>query len=119
MMIVGAATAQTKVVLTWTSGNTGTNALPVCPSTSPTSCVTGFTLSMDGTLVAGPTAIGPTVTTYTQTPLPAPGSHAYAIVMNGFDAVGNAVQSAAATTTVTVPAAVTIPEPTGFTVTLK
>lgn len=118
-MVVGAATAQSKVVLTWTSGNTGSNALPACPATSPTSCVTGYTLSMDGTQVAGPSSIGPTATTYTQTPLPAPGSHSYSLVMNGFDALGAAIQSAAATATVTVPAPVTIPAPTGFTVTLK
>jgi hypothetical protein len=119
MLVVGAATAQTKVVLTWTSGNTGASALPACPATSPTSCVTGYTLSMDGTQVAGPTAIGPAATTYTQTPLPTPGTHAYSLVMNGFDGVGSPTQSAAATASVNVPAPVNIPAPTGFTVVLK
>src|ERR1700761_4235057 len=87
MLLVGAATAQTKVVLTWTSGNTGTNALPVCPATSPTACVSGYRMSRDGTQIAGESVIGPTLTTYTDTPLPSPGSHTYSLIMVGFDGV--------------------------------
>jgi hypothetical protein len=119
MMAFGAAVAQTSIVFTWTNGNTGSTALPVCPATSPKACASGFTLSMDGTQIAGPSSIGPTVTTYTQTPLPAVGSHSYSIVMNGFDATGAAIQSTAATATVNVPAPVVIPPPTGLKVTLQ
>src|SRR6201996_8357020 len=97
------AFGQSKIVFTWTSGNVGSIALPACSSTVTTSCVTGYTLTMDSTTtVAGPSSIGPTLTTFTQTPLPAVGSHSYSLVMNGFDAVGNAIVSGAATTTVTV-----------------
>lgn len=109
-----AAMAQTKVVFAWTNGNTGTNVLPVCPATNPTSCVSGYRLSMDGTQVAGESNIGPTLTTYTQTPLPAVGNHSYSLVMVGFDATGTAIASSAATTTVNVAAPVTINPPSGF-----
>jgi len=119
VFLVSAAHAQTKVVLTWTSGNTGSSALPTCPATNPTSCVTGFTLTMDGTQVAGPSSIGPTATTYTQTPLPAVGNHAYSLCMNGFDAVGAAIVSSSATATVNVAAPVTLNPPTGFKVVLQ
>lgn len=110
------AMAQThEITFTWTNGNTGTSALPACTSTVTTSCVSGFTLTMDSaTVVAGPTAIGPALATYTQTPAPAIGTHAYSLVMNGFDGLGNAITSSAATTSVVVPAPVTINPPTGF-----
>ncbi len=119
MMAFGAAIAQSKVVLTWTSGNTGSNALPACPATAPKSCVSGYRLSMDGNQLAAESNIGPTSTTYTQTPLPSPGSHAYSLIMVGFDALGAAISSTPATATVNVPAPVTIPVPAGFTVVLK
>lgn len=119
LAIPGVALAQSKVVLTWANGNTGASALPACPATNPISCVSGFRLSMDGTQIAGESAIGPTVTTYTQTPLPAPGSHSYSLIMVGFDAVGSAIASSAATGTVNVPAPVTLNPPTGFTVKLQ
>ena len=118
-LMVGSAAAQTQVNFTWTSGNTGSTALPACPSSAPKACVSGYRLSMDGTQIAGETAIGPLETSYSQTPLPAPGSHSYSLIMVGFDALGNAIQSGAATATVTVPAVVTIPAPTGFNVQLK
>jgi hypothetical protein len=113
------AMAQSKVVLTWTSGNTGASALPNCPATSPTSCAKGFILSMDGTVIASESTLGINATTYTQTPLPAVGNHTYSLVMTGFDAVGAAIQSTPATATVNVPAPVVLNAPTGFTVKLQ
>lgn len=110
------AMAQTAIVFTWTNGNTGSSAYPACTSTVTKSCVTGFTLMMDGsTTVAGPSSIGPTLTTYTQTPLPAVGTHSYVLTMNGFDGVGNAIVSVGSNmVSVTVPAPVTLNPPTGF-----
>src|SRR5438445_11175342 len=95
-MAAGAAFGQTKVTFTWTNGNTGAGALPACTGSSPTSCVSGYRMSMDGTQIAGESNIGPNATTYTQTPLPAAGTHAYSLIMVGFDAVGGAIQSTAA-----------------------
>ena len=74
---------------------------------------------MDGTQIAGESNIGPAATTYTQTPLPAVGSHNYSLLMVGFDALGAAIASSPATATVNVPAPVTINPPTGFTVKLQ
>lgn len=114
------AMAQSTIVFTWVNGNTGSSAYPACTSTVTKSCVTGFTLTMDGsTTVAGPSSIGPTVTTYTQTPLPAVGTHAYSLVMNGFDGLGNAIVSGAATVSVIIPAPVTLNPPTGFKATIQ
>lgn len=108
------AQAQSKVVLSWVSGNTGSSALPTCPATSPASCVSGFTITMDGTQIAGPSALGPTATTFTQTPLPAVGSHTYSLVENGFDASGKAITSTAVTASLSIAAPVTLNAPTGF-----
>lgn len=113
------AMAQSKVVLNWTSGNTGTSALPACPATSPASCAKGFVLSMDGTVIASESTLGINATTFTQSPLPTVGSHSYSIIMTGFDALGAAIASSPATATVNVPAPVTLNPPTGFSVKLQ
>lgn len=113
------AMAQSKIVLTWTSGNTGANALPACPATSPTSCAKGFVLSMDGTVIASESVLGVSATSFTQTPLPVAGNHNYSLIMTGFDAVGNAIQSTPATATVNVPVPVTLNPPAGFKATLQ
>lgn len=118
MLLVGAATAQSTVVFTWQSGNTGTSALPVCPSTTPASCVSGYRLSMDGTQIAGESVIGPAAVTYTQSTLPANGVHSYSLVMVGFDGTGTAAKSSAATAIVCV-GPCTIKAPAGFSVSLK
>lgn len=108
------AYSQTKVLLTWTNGNTGASALPACPASNPTSCVSGFTLTMDGTQVAGPSTLGPTAVTFTQTPLPAVGNHTYTLCANGFDAFGAAITSSTVTATVNIAAPVTLAPPSGF-----
>lgn len=113
------AQAQSKVILSWVSGNTGSSALPTCPATSPASCVSGFSITMDGTQIAGPSALGPTATTFTQTPLPSVGNHTYSLVENGFDAGGKAIASTAVTASANVPAPVTLNAPTGFKVVLQ
>ena len=124
MMIVGAATAQTKVVFTW--NNTAT----ACSATVTTSCGKTQTLTDVTSLTPSiiTTAILATDTTYTLTPLPTPGVHNYLLVVNGVDGVGNAVTTAGATCgtantpppcTITVPPPFTLPGATGFTVILK
>jgi len=114
MLFSSVAVAQTKVVLTWTTGNTGSKKLPACTVSAPKHCVYGFTLKMDGVQIAGPAKLGVLATTFTQTPLPAKGTHTYSLVMNGYDVVGNALASKADVTTVNVPTITVIPQPTSI-----
>lgn len=107
------AQTPTAVQFTWTDSTS-----PVCTATVTTSCVTGYTLT-DTTVAASPvvisSAIAATATTYTQTPLPAAGTHAYSLVANGKDNTGNAVASAPATASAVIP--FVLAPPTGFVVT--
>ena len=104
------AFAQTSEVLTWT------NTAAACTTTVTTSC--GKTLTLSDVTSLTPlvisSAILPTVSTYTITPLPSAGVHNYLLVVNGFDAVGNAVTSAGATcgtSNTPPPCAITVPPP--------
>jgi hypothetical protein len=108
------AVAQRTVVLTWKSGNVGTAKLPTCSLSTPKRCVYGFTLKMDGIQIAGPAKLGVLATTYTQTTLPAKGTHTYSLVMNGYDVVGNALNSKPDITTIIVPAKTVIPTATSL-----
>lgn len=118
------AFGQTSEVLSWT------NVAPACTTTVTTAC--GKTLTLSDVTSLTPlvisTAILPTVSTYTITPLPSSGVHNYLLVVNGFDSVGNAVTSAGATcgtSNTPPPCAVTVPPPfvlaapTGWTATAK
>lgn len=104
------AFAQTSEVLTWT------NTAPACTATVTTSC--GKTLTLSDVTSLTPLVVSatilPTVATYTITPLPSAGVHNYLLVVNGFDAVGNAVTSNGATcgtSNTPPPCAVTVPPP--------
>jgi hypothetical protein len=114
LLFSGIASAQTKVVLTWVSGNVGTVKLPTCSLSTPKHCVYGFTLKMDGIQIAGPAKLGVLATTYVQTPLPVKGTHTYSLVMNGYDFVGNPLVSKVDVTTVSVPSITVIPKPTSI-----
>jgi hypothetical protein len=110
------AFGQTEVQLSWVSGNPG---VPSCPATSPSACVSGYTISLitnpDAPVVLSST-ISPTATSYTYTvpPLTAAGNEIFGIVANAYNSAGTAVTSSQATTTVSVPAVPPNP-PTGFT----
>lgn len=111
------ATSLTQVTFTWSSGNSATNGWPNCSSTITTTCVSGYTLA-DVTNSASPVVIsaniGATATTYALTPLPAQGSHTYALVTNGVGATtGSTDNSTPVTAVVQVPGAAPNP-PVGF-----
>ena len=114
LLITCSAGAQKTVVLTWKTGNVGTAKLPTCSQNTPKGCVYGFTLKMDGIQIAGPAKLGVLATTYTQTTLPAKGTHTYSLVMNGYDIVGNALNSKPDITTVVVPTKTVVPAATSL-----
>lgn len=80
------------VELTWQSGNP---TLPVCATDG---CVTTYTLTQDGTVIA---TLPASATSYLQTP-PA-GTHTYTLTANALDINGNVVASSPVATTVVVP----------------
>lgn len=100
---VGATAQNNAIAFSWTySAQSGVAA---CPTTgTPTTCVSGFTITdtTAGTTVATPSTINSTTTSYTYTPSAGLyfGTHTFSIVVNGFDNNGNALTSAAVTTTV-------------------
>lgn len=113
------AFAQTAEVYSWT------NVAAACTTTVTTSC--GKTLTLSDVTSLTPAVISatilPTVSSYTLSPLPTAGVHNYLLVVNGFDAVGNAVTSTGATCgtaftpppcAVTIPAAFVLSPPAGF-----
>jgi len=108
--------AQSSVVFTWTHNPLNAGTWPACSRFVTTMCQTGYTLS-DVTTASAPVVISSTIAesalTYTLTPLPSAGAHIYDLVINGRGRSGNAVQSAPATVTVTVPVK-TVSPPTGF-----
>lgn len=87
---------------------TNPNTVAVCPATSPKSCQSGITLeditSLTPSII---TVLKTTDTTYSYA-FGTPGTYTYAVFVTGFDAVGNATQSAQATTVVTIPAPFTL-----------
>jgi hypothetical protein len=109
------AHAQTKIVMTWTNPNTG---IAVCSAAVTSACINNQVLT-DTTVANSPvvvsSTIAPTAATYTIATLPAAGSRTYSLVQNFLDFAGKAQTTAAATTTVTVPAPFVVNPPTGFT----
>lgn len=104
---VGTAGAQvTKDVL---FSLTNPNTVAVCPATSPKACQAAITLEDITSLT--PVIISQTITTtatsYTY-PFSTPGTYTYAVFVTGFDSLGNPLQSAQTTTTVTIPAPFTL-----------
>lgn len=115
ILMAMAAFGQSTVQFTWTG--TGNPNVPACSSTVKTACLSGYTLT-DVTTAASPVVISSTIAetalTYSESPLPSVGSHTWNLVVNGFDQSGNAISSAPATVTLSVPA-ITLNPPTGFT----
>jgi len=108
--------AQSSAVFTWAHNPLNAGTWPACSRSVRTMCQTGYTLS-DVTTASAPVVISSTIAesalTYTLTPLPSVGAHIYDLVINGKGRSGNAVQSAPATVTVTVPFKTSSPH-TGF-----
>jgi hypothetical protein len=111
------AHAQTKIVANWTNPN---QSLTACSTTATSACTKTQTLTMKLTSSTAPatvvsSTISPTASTYTITPLPSPGAYTLSLTQDFLDFGGLAQTTAAATTTVTVPAPFVVNPPTGFT----
>jgi hypothetical protein len=103
----GAASAQSApkaLTLTWT--NTDSSWGPVCPATSPTTClgpiVAEDITSVTPVFLSQAVAYNATTYTYTFPAAPTYGNHTYAVYATGFDASGAAVQSGTASVVVNV-----------------
>lgn len=119
------AHAQTKITASWTNPNT---ALPVCSTTATppitAACIQNQTITYKLTTATAPPtvasgAILPTANTYTITPLPSPGVYTLSLTQAFLDFSGVPQTTAAATATVTVPAAFVVAVPTGFSGTIQ
>jgi hypothetical protein len=130
LVLCSIASAQSfhQLTINWTNPNSlATNGWQPCAFTATppiaTVCVQGFTLE-DTTIGASPVVLSPscsaTVTTnclspastsFVVTPLPAVGSHSYALVTNGLNSTGAALNSTPANVTVQVPTASPSPTP--------
>jgi hypothetical protein len=107
--------AQSAVAFTWT--NTDTN-IAACSSTVTTNCFSGFTLTdtTTNTVLATPSVLGATATSYTWTPAGGlfVGTHTFSLVANAIGATTTTqIVSTPATTSVTN-ALTSINPPTGF-----
>jgi hypothetical protein len=95
--------------------------LPAC-SKSTIACHLGFTLkdTTSGSTIVTPSTLGPTALSYVYLPKGGVqyGVHSFSLVANGYDEKGVAVQSTAATVTVTVQVPSVNP-PTGLVEALK
>lgn len=104
-VLTGSAQVTKSVAFTLTNPNTA----PACAATSPKSCQSAITLeditSLTPSIISQ--TISTTATSYTYT-FGTPGTYTYAVFVTGFDSLGNALQSAQATTVVTIPAPFTL-----------
>lgn len=83
----------------WTG--TGNSILPFCSATVTKGCLTTYTITQDGVIVAE--NIPGASLSYTLSTLPPAGEHTYQLVINGADQSGNVIQSPPATATATIP----------------
>ena len=79
-----------------------------CPASKPTLCIAGWTLTdttnaSAPTVIAGPSSLSATATSYLLTTLPTTGTHTYSLGANGYDQSGNAITSNTLTGSATVP----------------
>jgi hypothetical protein len=105
-----------QITLAWSNSNSTANGWPPCAfATSPkTTCVQGFTVedltSTSTPVVLAPSCtatvtascLSPSSTSFVISPLPTPGSHIYAVIVNGIGPTGSADNSAPATIVVGV-----------------
>lgn len=105
-----------QITLAWSNPNSAASGWPPCAfATSPkTTCIQGFTvedltststpvvLAPSCTVTVTASCLSPTSTSFVITPLPAAGSHIYAVIVNGIGPTGSADNSAPATIVVGV-----------------
>jgi hypothetical protein len=99
LLVAVPAGAQSRLVFAW-NANPLNDAWPTCSKLVVKKCRTGYTLT-DVTKASAPVVVSSTIaqdaSTYTLTPLPAPGLHIYNLIVNARGSAGAAIQSAPAT----------------------